>query len=112
MTADPLEAAILAIPRTGWTLAGLSRSVFDCAQPWSCDLYPSHFGSYQWGKQEKSGMWSVYPNAQVRITAAGATALEAVTNAMAMLDKSPARQVYLDLERALEEAMDERGKSP
>lgn len=108
MSADPLEEAIQAIPRTGWMLLGLSRSPFDSVEPWTCDLVPGHFGSYQWGKKAKSGPWTVYPNAQARVIASGATPLEAVRNAMKELDKSPARQVYLDLERAFEDALDGR----
>lgn len=104
-----LERAVLRISRTGWLLQGLSRSPFNGARPWSCDLIPGHLGGiYQWGEKVRSGPGWVYPNSQARIVADGETALEAVENALAALDKSPARAVYLDLERAIEDAVNGR----
>jgi hypothetical protein len=103
-----LEAAILAIHKTGWKLQGLSRSPFDSVRPWQCDLVPGHLGPYYHGTRVKSGLWSTYANAQVRIVADGVTAEEAVRNALAILDKSDAKAVYEDLERAVEDAVDER----
>lgn len=109
MVASPLETAILNISRTGWLLTGLGKSPFDGAQPWSCDLIPGHLGGlYHWGNKVKSGMWSTYPNSQVRITAFGATPLEAIHNARKLLDKHPAKALYSDLERAFEDAANER----
>lgn len=100
---SPLEKAILGISRTGWLMSGLGRSPFDNVSTWSVDLVPGHLGAYRWGKKEKSGMWSVYPNAQARITGCGATALAAIQDALAKLDRSDAKVVYEDLERAFEE---------
>lgn len=108
MTTSPLEEAVQNISRTGWVLAGLSKSPFDSIRPWQCDLVPGHLGPYHYGTKQKSGLYTVYRDAQARIIASGATPLEAIRNAMAMLDKSSAKQVYLDLERAVEDALDER----
>ena len=106
---SPLERAILGISRTGWLMVGLSRSPFDSIRPWSVDLIPGHLGgSYHWGERAKSGQWSIYPNSQARVTGEGATALEAIQNALAKLDRSDAKVVYEDLERAFEEAVNGR----
>lgn len=105
---SPLERAILDIPKTGWALVGLSRSPFDCVEPWSCDLVPTHFGSYYFGRKVKAGQYTVYENAMARIVASGKTPLETIQRALALLDKHPAKAVYKRLERAFEEAANER----
>lgn len=105
---SPLEKAILGIPKTGWVMSGLGRSPFDSVAPWSVDLFPGHLGLYQWGKKSKSGAWSTYPNAQARVTGSGPTPLAAIEDALAKLDKSAAKVIYEDLERAFRDAIDER----
>lgn len=108
---SPLEKAILDLPKTGWTLMGLGKSPFDCVNPWSCDLVPMHFGTYYFGKKIQLGSYSAYQNAMVRITGSGDTALAAIQDARAKLDKHPAKAIYRDLERAFEDLLDERSKS-
>src|SRR3954470_21549870 len=101
MTAD-LEAAILAIPKTGWRLADLSGS----GSRWACDLVPAHFGGdYYWGNPVKSPFTS-YPMAQARVTGSGATPGDAIRDALERLGKAPARRVYIDLLQALEDRID------
>src|SRR3982751_1308507 len=101
MPAD-LEAAILAIPKTGWRLADLSGS----GSRWACDLVPAHFGGdYYWGNPVKTP-FTVYPMAQARVTGSGATPVDAIRDALERLGKARARQVYVDLLQALEDRID------
>lgn len=103
-TSSPLEKAIQGLSVTGWMLRSLSKGPFNCARPWSCELYPGHFGgSFYPGRKVTS---SVLTGGMRTIVADGATPLEAVRNAVALLDKSDAKAVYEDLERAFEDRLD------
>jgi hypothetical protein len=102
---SPLEKAIVDVPKTGWLINGLSKSPFDCVQPWSVDLVPSYFGVYQWGNPVRKP-YTTYPMAQARITGSGVTALAAIQDALAKLAKSEAKAIYDDLIRAFEDAVD------
>lgn len=106
-SSSPLEQAIQAISATGWMLKSLGRSPFDSAAPWTCELYPGHFGgSYYQGTRRKSAQYTVWTGAMTTVLADGATPLDAVRNALAKLDKSDVKAVYEDLERAFEDWLD------
>lgn len=106
---SPLEKAILDLPKSGWVLAGLSKSPFDSPRPWTCDLIPGHLGgSYYWGNKAKSGLYSTYPMAQARVIGSGDTPLAAIKDALVNLANSDAAEIYDDLIRAFEDAVDAR----
>ena len=99
-SSSPLELAIQRISMTGWMLKSLSRSVYDSVKPWTCELYPGHFGgSYFPGTPNTDG-YKTFSNPMATVMGEGATALEAVRDALLMLDKSDAAELYDDLERA------------
>lgn len=84
-------------------LRSLGRSMENTIRPWFCILVPSHFGSYFHGTPSKEGGYTTYRNAMAQVCAEGTSALEAVTEAIALLDKSEAKVVYEDLEQAFED---------
>lgn len=98
---SPLEAAIAEVGKRGWLIKGLGQSPFDNAKPWSCDVHPGHFGEYVWGRPVRTGLDTAYEKGMVRFVVLGATALEAVQNAVAKIDGSKEKQIYERLERAL-----------
>lgn len=107
ITSSPLERAIQGLSVTGWMLRSLSKGPFNSVSPWSCELYPGHFGgSLYVGRKVTSGSYSVWTGGMTTIVADGATPLDAVRNAVAKLDKSDVKAVYEDLERAFEDRLD------
>lgn len=105
-SSSPIEKALERVSASGWLLKSLSKSPFNNQRPWSCELYPGHFGgSYFAGTINREG-YTRYYGGMTTIIADGETACEAIHTALEALDKSDAKAVYESLEIALEDWLD------